>query len=196
MIRCVAERGRSSQPGIESWHCLSSGPFYDPELVSFGPVIGLDEHRVAPGAGFDWHAHRGVHILSWVLEGALRHEDSSGELRFVSPGSLLVQSSGERIQHSETNASDSEALRFLQVTVLADAAPLVRTERIPSVVAGVQVSMSETFSGHGPSMVLIVDGEFAHDGVDPLPCGSWLMVEEDLAIVEGEGRLFVVTVEG
>ena len=46
--------------------------------IAFGPVVGVDDHVVAPDAGFDWHAHRGVHIASWVLEGTLRHERRTG----------------------------------------------------------------------------------------------------------------------
>jgi quercetin 2,3-dioxygenase len=120
----AARRFRSEQPGITSWHCFSAGDFYDPDAVSFGPVVGLDEHRVAAGAGFDWHPHRGVQIASWVLAGTLRHEDAAG-VRLVGPGAVLVQRAGPGVRHRETNASDVEPLRFVQTTVLGDAGPSV-----------------------------------------------------------------------
>ncbi|HVU92949.1 MAG TPA: pirin family protein [Jatrophihabitans sp.] len=135
------ERGRSSGPGIESWHSFSSGPYYDPSRISFGPVIGVDEHLVAPGAGFDWHAHRGVHIASWVLSGALRHEDSAGAVRVVRPGELFVQSTGTGMRHREWNASADEPLRFVQITVLGDGEPGRAVRSLPAEVAGVRVAV-------------------------------------------------------
>ena len=120
MIRVVraADRYRSDQPGITSWHCFSAGAHYDPDNVAFGPIIGVDEHLVAPGAGFGWHAHSGVEIVSWVLAGVLRHEDSNGDVRLVAAGERLVQSAGSGIRHTETNASDTEPLRFVQTTLV------------------------------------------------------------------------------
>jgi hypothetical protein len=117
-IRSAEHRLRSDQPGITSWHCFSAGAYYDPENLSFGPLVGVDEHLVAPGAGFDWHAHSGIDIVSWVLEGTLRHEDSAGQVRLVRPAEWLVQSTGTGLRHSETNASDTEPLRFVQSTLL------------------------------------------------------------------------------
>jgi redox-sensitive bicupin YhaK (pirin superfamily) len=146
------DRGRSSAPGIESWHSFSAGPFYDPARMSFGPVIGVDEHHVAPGAGFDWHAHRGVHIASWVLSGALRHEDATGTTRLVRPGPLFVQSTGAGIRHREWNASETEELRFVQITILAradtggdSAGDAARTwfVPLPAEVAGVRIEVAE-----------------------------------------------------
>jgi hypothetical protein len=115
------ERYRTAQAGIESWHCFSAGSHYDPGNVAFGALVGCDEHRVAPGAGFDWHAHRGVRIVSWVVAGALHHEDDSGVDRVVAAGELLGQDAAGGIRHRETNASTVEQLRFVQLTVVADA---------------------------------------------------------------------------
>ena len=141
MIVRPDERGTSTQPGIVSRHCFSSGPYYDPSRMSWGPVVGVDDHVVSPGCGFDWHAHRGVHIASWVLSGALRHEDSNGSVRVVTPGALLVQSTGDGIRHTETNASDDHPLRFLQITVLGDGPPQVLSEHLPARVAGVRIDV-------------------------------------------------------
>jgi hypothetical protein len=79
----------------------------------------VDEHLVTPGAGFDWHAHRGVDIVSLVVAGSLRHEGSGGEVVVVAGGGVLVQRTGGGIRHRETNASDTEWLRFVQITLVA-----------------------------------------------------------------------------
>lgn len=117
------DRFETVADGITTRHCFSAGAHYDPERIGFGPLTGLDEHLIEPGAGFEWHPHRGVEILSWVLDGVLRHEDDSGTVLEVGPGELLHQSAGTGIRHRETNASGTAPLRFVQVTVLGEAGP-------------------------------------------------------------------------
>lgn len=136
----------TEQPGITTYSCFSYGPHYDPDRMSFGPVIGLDEHVVAPGAGFDWHAHAGVTIVSWVLAGTLRHRDSSGAERLVRPAELLVQRTGGGIRHEETNAAQ-ERLRLLQVTVLGtEGGARVTTGLPPLRLPGVEVVAGDELS--------------------------------------------------
>ena len=90
-IRPTAVRFETVQPGITTRHCFSSGAHYDPAHIAFGPLIALDEHALAPGAGFGRHAHRGVEILSWVLSGTLHHEDTAGRVELVRPGTLAFR---------------------------------------------------------------------------------------------------------
>jgi redox-sensitive bicupin YhaK (pirin superfamily) len=113
------ERYRSSHDRIESWHCFAAGAHYDPDNVAFGALVGCDEHLVAPEAGFDWHVHRGVEIVSFVVSGALRHQDDRGADVIVRAGEVFVQSAPDGIRHRETNASDVEPLRMVQMTVLS-----------------------------------------------------------------------------
>lgn len=112
-----ADRYRTDADGITSWHCFSAGPHYAPDNVSFGPLVGVDEHLVEPGAGFDWHAHRGVEIVSFVLDGILRHQSEVGE-RLVPAGEVLRQDATGGLRHRETNGGDGP-LRFVQTTWLA-----------------------------------------------------------------------------
>jgi hypothetical protein len=116
--RRAGQRCRTSQPGVETWHSFSAGAHYDPDNVAFGPLVGVDEHHLTGGAGFDWHDHRGVVIVSYVLSGVLRHEDAAGT-REISAGATLVQSADAVIRHAEGNAAMTEPLRFVQLTVLA-----------------------------------------------------------------------------
>ena len=117
-LRRAAQRFRTRQPGIESWHSLSAGAHYDPANVSFGALVGVDEHLVDPGAGFDWHMHNGVRIVSYVLAGTLRHEDMAGVTE-VGTGEVLPQEATSATRHAERNASRTEPLRIVQMTVLA-----------------------------------------------------------------------------
>jgi quercetin dioxygenase-like cupin family protein len=178
----MTDRFLTEQPGITSWHCFSAGPHYAPSRLSFGPVVGVDEHLVAPGAGFDWHGHRGVRIVSWILDGTLRHEDSRGGERLVGAGSLLVQAAGGGIRHREWNASDTEPLRFVQITLLADDGPDVRLATPPIALAGVRVDVRPGGGvALGPAVVQSSSGSWwrlaAGDEV-PLAAGADYVVVE------------------
>jgi redox-sensitive bicupin YhaK (pirin superfamily) len=75
----------------------------------------LNEDRIAPAHGFGTHPRRDMEMLTWVLEGALRHEDSLGTRAILKPGALQRLSAGTGVLHSEFNASDTEALHVLQI---------------------------------------------------------------------------------
>lgn len=113
--RRSATRFRTVAEGTETLHSFSYGRHYDPENVGFGPIMAINEERVAPGAGYDEHHHGDADIVTWVLEGALAHQDSTGQHGVVPPGVAQRLSAGEGVTHAERNASDSEPLRFVQM---------------------------------------------------------------------------------
>lgn len=85
--------------------------------MGFSHLRVINDDRVAAGAGFGEHGHRDMEILTWVLEGALRHGDSLGHDQILRPGELQAMSAGRGIRHSEFNASDSDPVRFLQIWI-------------------------------------------------------------------------------
>lgn len=113
--RRSVDRFRTVGEGTETLHSFSYAQHYDPNNVGFGPVMVINEERIAPGAGYDEHQHADVDIVTWVLEGALAHEDSTGQLGVVLPGVAQRLSAGEGVTHAERNASDTEPLRFVQM---------------------------------------------------------------------------------
>ena len=113
-VRRASNRTRIEQPGIVTWHSFSSGPHYDPNNISFGALIAHDEHLLAAAAGFPKHAHRGVDIVSWLLDGELRHDG-----RTIGVGSVLHQRTGDGIEHVEANARSDRSLRFVQMALLS-----------------------------------------------------------------------------
>jgi quercetin 2,3-dioxygenase len=113
-IRRAASRTRIEQPGIVTWHSFSAGPHYDASNISFGSLIAHDEHVLAPAAGFGKHAHRGVDIVSWVLDGELRHDG-----RTIGVGRVLHQRAGDGIEHVEANARSDRSLRLVQMVLLS-----------------------------------------------------------------------------
>lgn len=75
--------------------------------------------RVAPHNGFTWHPHRGLEIYTWVLEGTLSHEDTTGGKGDIGPGELQRMFSGDWIEHQELNQHDTPA-RVIQIWFIAD----------------------------------------------------------------------------
>jgi redox-sensitive bicupin YhaK (pirin superfamily) len=75
--------------------------------------------RIAPQNGFTWHPHRGLEIYTWMLEGRLYHEDTTGGKGILEPGDLQRMFSGDYIEHQELNAWDEPA-RVIQIWFIAD----------------------------------------------------------------------------
>jgi redox-sensitive bicupin YhaK (pirin superfamily) len=114
-IRRSADRYVTETPDVTTFHSFSYGAHYDPQNVGFGPLIAINEENVAPGAGYDPHRHADVEIVTWVLEGALDHEDTTGHRGTIRPGTAQRLSAGTGVEHAERNASRTEPLRFVQM---------------------------------------------------------------------------------
>ncbi|MER6202214.1 pirin family protein [Streptomyces sp. NPDC001586] len=81
------------------------GRLHDPGNTHHGLLLVHNEDVIQPGTGFDTHPHQDMEIVTWVLEGALVHQDSAGNSGVIHPGLAQRMSAGTGILHSEKNDS-------------------------------------------------------------------------------------------
>ena len=102
-LRRAADRARTRTDWLDSRHSFAFGQHYDPTNTSYGVLLAHNEDVVRAGAGFDDHHHREVEIVTWVLRGALVHQDAAGHRGVVRPGVVQRMSAGSGVVHSERN---------------------------------------------------------------------------------------------
>ena len=119
-LRKAGERGYAHHGWLESWHSFSFADYRDPAHVHFGPLRVINEDIVQPGTGFGTHGHRDMEILTYVLSGTLRHQDSTGSSGDIRYGEVQAMSAGTGVQHSEVNPSPVEAVHLLQIWIIPD----------------------------------------------------------------------------
>jgi len=117
-VRPSEERGHNKISWLDSRFTFSFDQYYDPKHVHFRALRVLNEDVVAPGQGFGMHPHRDMEILTWILEGALEHRDSTGGSGIIRPGELQHMTAGTGVMHSEFNPSTKTPTHLLQIWLL------------------------------------------------------------------------------
>jgi quercetin 2,3-dioxygenase len=103
---------------LKTWHTFSFGRYVDRRHMGFGGLRVINEDVVAPGQGFGEHPHDNMEIVTYVLSGRLAHKDSMGNVETIGPGEVQRMSAGSGLEHSEFNASATEAVHLLQIWVM------------------------------------------------------------------------------
>ncbi len=116
-VRRSQERGRTHIDWLDSYHTFSFGDYFDPRFHHFSDLRVINDDLIQPGGGFPTHGHRDMEILTVVLNGELRHEDSLGNGSIIRPGEIQRMTAGSGVMHSEFNASSTESLHLLQIWI-------------------------------------------------------------------------------
>lgn len=120
-VRRAADRFVTHDQGRTTWHAFSFGAHYDPGNVGFGSLVAVNDEHLPAGTGYPDHPHRDVEIVTVVLQGALRHTDSSGRSGILVPGGISRTSAGSGIVHAEVT-EPGVATRFVQTWLRPDEA--------------------------------------------------------------------------
>lgn len=126
-VRRAEDRFLSEYGWLDSKHSFSFGPHYDRGNTHHGLLMVNNDDVVAAGTGFDTHPHRDMEIVTWVLDGSLVHQDSTGHNGVIYPGLAQRMSAGRGIMHSEKNDSwrlagdvHRDPVHFVQMWVVPD----------------------------------------------------------------------------
>ncbi|QEC76977.1 pirin family protein [Mucilaginibacter ginsenosidivorax] len=109
------ERGKNDIGWLKANFSFSFGPYYNPELMSFGTLRVLNDDIIAAGKGFGLHPHDNMEIVTIPLEGGLEHQDNMGNKGVINAGDVQVMSAGTGVYHSEYNASKTAIAKTLQI---------------------------------------------------------------------------------
>ena len=127
-IRRAGERFTTRIGWLDSKHSFSFGRHQDRTNTHHGLLLVNNDDTVAPATGFDRHPHRDMEIVTWVLQGSLVHQDSTGHSGVIYPGLAQRMSAGTGIFHSEKNdswtmtgeAEHTDPVHFIQMWVVPD----------------------------------------------------------------------------
>ncbi|MDI6103769.1 pirin family protein [Actinoplanes sp. NEAU-A12] len=128
-VRPANKRYPTKIDWLDSKHSFSFGGHQYRSNTHHGLLMVNNDDIVHPGMGFDTHPHRDMEIVTWVLQGSLVHQDSTGHNGVIYPGLAQRMSAGTGILHSEKNDSwtlggekHTDPVHFVQMWVVPDEA--------------------------------------------------------------------------
>lgn len=159
-IRRAADRGHFDHGWLKTWHSFSFAEYHDEQHMGFDNLRVINQDIVQPGRGFSSHGHRDMEIITYVIRGAIEHEDSMGNREVVPAGDVQRMTAGTGVRHSEVNPSAEEELELLQVWILPDRKGLEPSyEQRSFAVRGAGLQLLVSPDGRGDSLKVHQDVE-------------------------------------
>ncbi|MBD2781798.1 pirin family protein [Xenorhabdus szentirmaii] len=119
-LRQALKRGHANHGWLDSWHTFSFANYYDANFMGFSALRVINEDVIDAGQGFGTHPHKDMEILTYVLSGAVEHQDSMGNKGQISAGEFQIMSAGTGIRHSEYNPHNDRQLHLYQIWILPE----------------------------------------------------------------------------
>lgn len=110
------QRYKADHGWLQSYHLFSFAEYYDPNNIEFGNLRVFNDDYIAPHSGFPMHPHRNMEIITIVLQGAVSHGDTMGNVSKTQAGEVQRMSAGTGLMHSEENKEDEE-LHLYQIWI-------------------------------------------------------------------------------
>ena len=98
--------------GWKLTHSFSFARYYGPKHMNFRHLRVANEDRVYAGTGFDMHFHSDMEIITYMLDGSLKHQDNMENKSILHTGEAQRISAGTGIMHSGFNPSESDPVYF------------------------------------------------------------------------------------
>lgn len=105
------ERRRKQQ----SWQTFDPRDRSDPLADGFGTLEAFNEYWVPPGASVPRRLAGEVEILTYVHQGALAQEDSTGRSSVIQAGEFQRMTVRRGVRHGETNASPVDSAHVFRI---------------------------------------------------------------------------------
>jgi redox-sensitive bicupin YhaK (pirin superfamily) len=179
---------------------LRNGPILPPgNWAEFDPFLMMMEDWFQSGT-FDFHPHRGIETVTYVLDGKLKHEDNHGGMGILGPGDVQWMTAGRGLIHSE-DPLPGETVHSFQLWVNLPAAEKMTEPRYQDLPAGQMPVREESgtrirvFSGSSgpvaaatknvvPVTYLEIEMEAGAEFTQELPSGY----NGFIYVMDGEGR--------
>ncbi|GLY79082.1 pirin family protein [Actinoallomurus iriomotensis] len=187
-VRRADERFATKISWLDSKHSFSFGHHHDPANTHHGLLLVNNDDIVKPGTGFETHPHRDMEIVTWVLRGALVHQDSEGHNGVIYPGLAQRMSAGTGILHSEKNdrpagrPEPTEPVHFVQMWVVPDEAGITpgyeQLEIEDELLRGGLVTVASGMPRHEDRSAIRIKNKYAALHVARLEAGQSVEVPE------------------
>ena len=91
-LRPFEKLGKSDHGWLNANFHFSFAEYRNPDRVHWGALRVWNNDRIAPDSGFPPHPHRDMEIVTYVIKGAITHQDHLGNEGRTEAGQIQVMS--------------------------------------------------------------------------------------------------------
>jgi len=116
-VRRADERHLDQRNRQELWHSFNPREPTKPHFGGLSALENLSENFLPPGGVSMDRSSRAAELVTYVCQGAIAQEGSSGSSGVVHAGEFQRMAIGQGIRHKETNASRTEWAQIFRISL-------------------------------------------------------------------------------